>query len=93
MAVADLPPQGASTFHDVCPYYELEGDSGRELIDRFGMAIQQWRNRPSVLVNSIEDTESTSHLPFAKAGTMKVRFKFAGPMTLRVIDMEDVIEE
>ncbi len=93
MAVADLPPQGASTFQDVCPFYELEGDSGRELIDRFGIAILQWQNRPSILVNSIEDTESTSHLPFAKAGTMKVRFKFAGSMKPRMIDIDEAADE
>ena len=93
MAVADLPPRTSSTFQDVCPYYEFEGDSSRSLLEEFGAAIRQWQNRPSVLVNAIEDTESTSHLPFAKAGTMKVRFKFAGTMMPRVIDMEEAIEE
>ncbi len=93
MAVADLPPRTSSTVQDVCPYYEFEGDSSRSLLEEFGAAIRQWQNRPSVLVNSIEDTESTSHLPFAKAGTMKLRFKFAGTMMPRVIDMEEAIEE
>jgi|GEM_PF-6853814 len=93
MAVADLPPRTSATIQDVCPYYEFEGDSSRILLEQFGAAIRQWQNRPSVLVNSIEDTESTSHLSFAKAGTMKVRFKMAGAMTPRVIDMEEAVEE
>ena len=93
MAVADLPPRTSSTFQDVCPYYEFEGDRSRILLEQFGAAIRQWQNRPSVVVNSIEDTESILHLPFAKAGTMKVRFKMTGAMTPRVIDMEEAVEE
>ena len=93
MAVAELPPRSSATFQDVCPYYELEGESSRSLREEFGAAIRQWQNRPSVLVNSIEDTESTSHLSFAKAGTMKVRFKMVGAMSPRVIDMEEAVEE
>ena len=62
MAVADLPPRTSSTFQDVCPYYEFEGDSSRILLEQFGAAIRQWQNRPSVVVNSIEDTESILHV-------------------------------
>ena len=50
-------------------------------------------DRQSVLVESIEETESISHLRFRKAGTMRVRFKMAGAMTPRVIDVHAVVEE
>ncbi len=93
MAVAELPPKCVSTFQDVCPFYELEGDSGRELIDRFGIAILQWQNRPSILIDSIAETESDSHLQFRKAGTMRVRFKMAGAMQPRVIEIAEAVEE
>lgn len=93
MAVADLPPRTSSTFQDVCPYYEFEGDSSRSLLEEFGAAMRQWQNRPSVIMNSIEDAESISHLPFPKAGTMKVRFKMAGAMMPRVIDIDEADEE
>lgn len=93
MAVADLPPRTFATFQDVCPYYELEGDSSRSLLEEFGAAIRQWQNRPSVVVNPLEDTESILHLQFPKAGTMKVRFKMAGAMTPRVIDIDEAVEE
>lgn len=93
MAVADLPPRTFATFQEVCPYYELEGDSSRSLLEEFGAAIRQWQNRPSVVVDSIGDNESISHLPFPQAGTMKLRFKMAGAMTPRVIDINEAAEE
>lgn len=93
MAVADLPPRTSAAFQDVCAYYELEGDSSRSLLEEFGAAILQWENRPSVVVNPVEDTESILHLQFPKAGTMKVRFKMAGAMNPRVIDIDEAVEE
>jgi hypothetical protein len=92
MAVADLPPRTLATIQEVCPYYELEGDSSRSLLEEFGSVIRQWQNRPGVVVDSMGDTESISHLPFRKAGTMRVRFKMAGAMTPRVIETEEAVE-
>jgi hypothetical protein len=93
MAVADLPPRTFAAFQDVCAYYELEGDSSRGLLDEFAAALLQWEDRPSVSIDSISDNESISHLSFRNAGTMKVRFKLAGAMTPRVIDVAEALEE
>ena len=93
MAVADLPPRTSSTFQDVCPYYEFEGDSSRSLLEEFGAVIRHWEDRPGVHVSSIDESESISHLPFPKAGTMKVRFTMAGAMMPRVIEIDEADEE
>ncbi len=93
MAVAELPPRAFRTFQDVCPDYELKGDSSRSLLEEFGAAIRQWQDRPSIHVNPSEEPESISHVPFSKAGTMKVRFKMAGPMTPRLVNNDEATEE
>ena len=59
----------------------------------FGAVLRHWENRPSVLVGSLNESESISHLPFPEAGTMKVRFKMAGAMMPRVIDIDEADEE
>ena len=89
MAIAVLPRRSSNIIQDICPFYELEGDTSRSLIVQFRTAMLQWQARPSVLVEYIDETESISHLRFHKAGTMKVRFKTAGAMTPRVIDVEE----
>lgn len=93
MAVADLPPRVSFTFQDVCPFYELEGDSSRRLLVQFGTAILQWQDRPGVLIEANDDTESITHLPFEKAGKIRVRFKMAEIMLPRVIDAAGTGEE
>ena len=89
MAIADLPRRSSNIIQDVCPFYELEGDTSRSLIVQFRTAMLQWLDRSGVLAESIAETESISHLRFPKAGTMRVRFKTAGAMTPRVIDVEE----
>jgi len=89
MAIVDMPRRTSNMIQDVCPFYELEGDTSRSLVLQFRTALLQWQACPSVLVESTEETESISHLPFRKAGMMKVRFKTAGAMTPRAIDVEE----
>lgn len=89
MAIADLPRRSSNIIQDICAFYELEGDTSRSLILQFRTAMLQWQDCPSVLMELIEETELISHLPFPKAGTMRVRFKMAGAMTPRVIDVEE----
>ncbi|MEJ7591280.1 MAG: hypothetical protein WKF77_07010 [Planctomycetaceae bacterium] len=93
MAVADLPPQVSATFQEVCTFYELEGDSGRRLLDEFSTAMEQWHHRPGMSNKSFGDSESITHLPFETAGKIRVRFKMAGKMTPRVIDAAGTGEE
>lgn len=88
MAIADLPRRSSNIIQDICAFYELEGDTSRSLILQFRTAMLQWQDCPSVLMELIEETELISHLPFRKAGTMKVHFKTAGALTPRVIDVE-----
>ena len=87
MAVADLPPRFLPTCQDIRPYYALEGDSSRRLVDQFGVKMFQWQNRPSVVAETGRDEETLEHLLFHKAGTIRVRFRMAGPMQPRVIDV------
>ena len=93
MAVADLSRRSSNIIQDVCQFYELESDTSRSLMVQFGKVMLQWQDRPSVPVESSEETELISHLRFRKAGTMRVRFKTAGAMTPRVIDEYEVVEE
>jgi len=89
MAVACLPPHAATPFQEVRPYYRLEGDSSRDLIEQFGSAFAQWRNRPSFSIESVDDPETVNHVPFKKVGTIKVQFKKAKPLQPRVVDIEE----
>lgn len=93
MAVADLPPRSPLTFQDVCPFYELEGESSRSLLTEFGHVMRQWQDRPSVVLQSDDLTENPGHISFPKAGTMRVRFRMAGAMKPRMIDMDEASDE
>ena len=93
MAVADLPPQVSAPFEDVCTFYELEGDSGRRLLDEFSTAMEQWHHRPGMSIKFVGDAESITHLPFEPAGKIRVRFRMAGKMTPRVIDTAGTSDE
>ena len=93
MAVAELPPRVLTNVQDVCPDYELKGDSSRSLLEQFGAVIRQWQDRPSMHVSPAEELETVSHVPFPKAGTMKVRFRISGPMAPRIVDIDEATEE
>jgi len=89
MAVACLPPHVENSFQAVQSCYELEGDSSRDLVKQFSLAYTQWRNRPSLSVELEYASDAINHVPFKKAGTIKVRFKKSHPMKPRVIDIEE----
>jgi len=89
MAVACLPPHVATPFQEVQSCYELEGDGSRDLVEQYGLAYAQWRNRPSLSVEPEYALDAINHVPFKKVGTIKVRFKKSHPMKPRVIDIEE----
>ena len=93
MAVADLPLQVSATFQEVCTFYELEGESSRSLLTEFGLVMRQWQDRPSVDLQNDDQTESVGHISFPTAGTMRVRFRMAGAMKPRAIDIDEAADE
>lgn len=94
MVVAELPPQHIiSPIQEVRSYYELEGVDSLNFLKQFEGVVTQWQDRPSFSVEVEDDLDTFNHVPFKKAGTIKVRFKKAQPMKPRVIDIEEFMTE
>ncbi len=92
MAVADLPPSIKHPVAEVRFAYDLEGEAGHALVHQFARAVEQWNDLPS---QSIEQdvNDPIRHVPFAIAGTMKVRFSKPTRMKPRQLDMSDQDED
>ena len=90
MAYATLPPPRPPL--EIRQEYELAGSSAQELLRNFKMAVSQWNDRPSLLIEQPSD-ESIQRVPFKKAGTIRVRFKPARPMKPRNIEAESSLAD
>jgi hypothetical protein len=92
MAIADLPPSIEHRVAEVRFTCDLEGEAGQALVHQFARAVEQWNDLPSQsIVQDVHD--EIRHVPFAKAGTMKVRFSKPTRMKPRQLDMSDQVED
>jgi hypothetical protein len=81
---AALPPHSTQ---EIRQEYELTGDTARLLMHNYEIAMNQWRDRPSALLEQPMN-ESIQRVPFRKVGTVKFRFQQARPMQPRHIQTE-----
>lgn len=83
--------------HDVRSLYEItdspsaSGRDGQELLRQFESVYRQWHDRTDIQV--LQDGATLRHVPFETAGTIKVRFGKAAPMSPRRVDIEDADSE
>ncbi len=89
MVITELPPCAEIPIPEVRSRYELEGDSSRDLLTQYGIAVKHSRDRPSFSGEFEDDLDAIHHVPFKKVGTIRVRFMKAKPMKPRMIDTDE----
>lgn len=91
MPLPPPPTQEVRSLYEITDSPSPSGQEGQELLRQFETVYRQWHERTVLLTEN--DGEIIEHVPFETAGTIKVRFRNATPMSPRQVDYEGLDQE
>lgn len=91
MPASPPPAQEVRSLYEITESPYASGREGQELLLQFQNVYRQWNERTISLAD--HENEAVEHVPFEAAGTIKVRFLPATPMSPRQFNYHELDHE